>query len=204
MTESAAVARLTPGELGEFDVNVHDWNTLMTEAVDLGGADLLGKELIDELVGVPHCIVGVDFRQGEKMKNGHDGAYVSLTAIIAPDDVLLKRKIAVEVKPFDAEDLVVYNDGSTGVYRQVVKVLHDKGYIALPDPVIVGGGSGESSYDLHPVKWTGVDAKRVRSTLDENGDFKGIHAAIRINAPRGIRYSEYDGPEGATRTRYIG
>jgi hypothetical protein len=208
-TVTEEIVRLQPGQLGEFDENRHDWNTLMAEAVGVGGADLLDKDIIDYLVKVPHCIVAADFRQGEKMKNGHKGAYVSLTAVIAPEDVLRRRfkgndKAAnVESLPFYAEDVVVYNDGSTGLYRQVVKLMHDHGYISLADPVIEGGASGESSYDVHPSEWTGVDPKRVRISTGDNGEFKGIHVAIRISAPRGIRYSEYDGPEGEARTRYI-
>jgi hypothetical protein len=209
-TVTEEMVRFQPGQLGEFDENKHDWNTLMAEAVGVGGADLLDKDVIDYLVKVPHCVVGLDFRQGKALGNGHEGAYVSATAVIAPEDVLKKKfkgndkASNVESLPFDAEDVVVYNDGSTGYYRQVVKLLHDNGYIGLPDPVIEGGGSGESTYDVHPSKWTGVDAKRVRVTTGDDGEFKGIHVNIRISAPRGIRYSEYNGPEGEARTRYIG
>lgn len=202
---SAELVRLTPGQLGDFDENVHDWNTLLQEAVGLGGADLLDKEIIDFLVGIPHIIVGVDYRQGKALKNGHDGAYVSLTAVVAPEDVMRRRyKGELSALPFDPEAVVVYNDGGTGVYRQVTKILHDKGYIKLPDPVIEGGTSGQSSYDVHPSQWEGIDNTRVRVSRDDEGEFKGIHANIRISAPRGIRYSEYDGPEGEARTRYIG
>jgi hypothetical protein len=210
VSDSNELVRLQPGELGTFDENRHDWNTLMAEAVGVGGADLLDGDLIDYLVKVPHCVVALDFRQGEKMKNGHLGAYVSATAVIAPYDVLGKRfkgnskASSVENLPFDAEDVVVYNDGGTGLYRQVVKLMHDNEYIGLPDPVIEGGQSGESTYDLHPSLWTGVDAGRVRITYGDDRQFKSVHVNIRISAPRGIRYSEYDGPEGKTRTRYIG
>jgi hypothetical protein len=210
MTESNDLVRLTPGQLGNFDENQHDWNALMAEAVGVGGADLLDAELVDYMVKVPHCVVGLDFRQGKKMANGHKGAYVSATAVVAPEDVLRKRfkgndkAAGLESLPFDPEDVVVYNDGGTGLYRQVVKLMHDNGYISLPDPVIEGGTSGESSYDLHPSEWTGIDAKRVRATTGDDGEFKSLHVNIRISAPRGIRYSEYEGPEGEARTRYIG
>lgn len=210
MTESNELVQLTPGQLGDFDENRHDWNTLMAEAVGVGGADLLDAELIDYLVKVPHCVVGLDFRQGKALENGHKGAYVSATAVVAPEDVLRKKfkgnskASSVENLPFDAEDVVVYNDGGTGFYRQAVKLLHDNAYIGLPDPVIEGGVSGVSSYDLHPSEWTGVDTKRVRITTGDDGEFKSIHVNIRISAPRGIRYSEYDGPTGPAKTRYIG
>jgi len=210
MSESQDLVRLTPGQLGEFDENRHDWNSLMAEAVGVGGADLLDGEFVDYLVKVPHCVVALDFRQGKKMGNGHKGAYVSATALIAPEDVLRKRfkgndkASSVENLPFDPEDVVVYNDGSTGYYRQVVKLMHDNGYISLPDPIIEGGKYGESTYDLHPAEWTGIDGNRVRGTTGDDGEFKSLHVNIRISAPRGIRYSEYEGPEGEARTRYIG
>jgi hypothetical protein len=209
-TVTEEIVRYRPGQLGEFDENRHDWNTLMAEAVGVGGADLLDKDIIDYLVKVPHCVVAVDFRQGDATGNGHDGAYVSCTAVIAPEDVLNQRfkgndKAAdADSLPFDAEDVIVYNDGGTGLYRQVVKLMHDNGYISLVDPVIEGGSSGESSYDVHPQLWAGVDPKRVRVLTGDNGEFKGVHVNIRISAPRGIRYSTYDGPTGKARTRYIG
>ena len=208
MTEE--IVRFQAGQLGDYDENRHDWNTLMAEAVGVGGADLLDKELIDYLVKVPHCVVALDFRQGDAVGNGHDGAYVSATAVIAPGDVLQRRfkgnakASNVEALPFDAEDVVVYNDGGTGLYRQVVKLMHDNGYISLPDPVIEGGVCGVSSYDLHPSQWSGIDVKRCRVSTGDGGEFKSVHVNIRISAPRGIRYSEYDGPTGKAKTRYIG
>jgi len=203
--------QMNPGELGRFDENRHDWNTLGADSVGLGGADLLDKELIDYLVKVPHRIVEITFYQGTLIKNGHDGAFVSATAMIAPEDVLAKRFRGNEKAtkwddlPFMPEDIVVYNDGSTGMYRQVVKVLHENGYIGLPDPVIEGGGVGESTYDLHPSKWTGLDPKRARQLPNkEDGTFGGVAFYIRIDAPRGIRYSSYENENGEGRTRYIG
>lgn len=218
MTEDTGIVpaqrgRYAPGTLGAFDVNVHDWNTLQAEAIDLGGADLLDKDFIDYLVKVPHTIVKVCFYQGKALKNGHDGAFCTPTAMIAPEDVLAKKFKGNEKcsnwtgLPFDPEDIVVYNDGSTGLYRQVVKCLHNSGYIQLPDPVIEGGGSGESTYDLHPGKWAGITGDRTRARelpRKEDNSWGGLEFNIRISAPRGIRYSEYDGPDGPTRTRYIG
>lgn len=203
---SAVAVRYQPGELGEYDENRHDWNDLMAEAVGVGGADLLGAELVDYLVGVPHCVVGVDFRQGEAEGNGHDGAFVSLTALVAPEDVIKRRfKGDLSALPFEPEAVIVYNDGGTGIYRQVVKLLHANGFIGLPD-IKEGGAAGESTYDLHPAKWTGVDAKRVRVAYGDDGTtITGIHANLRIAAPRGIRYSEYNVPGvGPAKTRYIG
>lgn len=215
-TGSVPAQRMAPGTLGKFDANAHDWNDLQSEAIDLGGADLLGKELIDFLVKVPHTVVGVSFYQGKALENGHDGAFVSATAMIAPEDILRKRfkgnekASTVEALPFDAEDIVVYNDGSTGLYRQVVRALADKGYILLTpkgEGILEGGGSGESTYDLHPSKWAGItnDTSRARELpKKDDGSWGGVEFYIRISAPRGIRYSEYEGPTGPARTRYIG
>jgi hypothetical protein len=203
----AEIVRYQPGELGEYDENRHDWNDVMAEAVGVGGADLLGKDLVDYLVDIPHCVVGVDFRQGEATKNGHDGAYVSLTALVAPADVIVRRfKGDLNSLPFEPEAVVVYNDGGTGIYRQVVKLLHANGFIGLTDQIKEGGAAGESTYDLHPAKWTGVDTKRVRVSYGDDGTtVTGIHANLRIAAPRGIRYSEYTVPGiGEAKTRYIG
>lgn len=205
-----ASVRMGPGELGTFDANRHNWQDIQSDAVDLGGADLLDADVIDYLVKVPHTIVKVAFYQGKALENGHSGAFVSATAMIAPEEILAKRfrgndKVSdYHGLPFYGGDIVVYNDGSTGMYRQIVKALHNNGFIALPDPVIEGGEGGNSTYDLHPSQWTGIDGQRARALpLKDNNAWGGVEFDIRISAPRGIRYSEYDGPTGPARTRYI-
>jgi len=208
--QGGAFEKLTPGQLGHFDENRHGWNDVQAEAISLGGADLMDGELIDYLVKVPHTIVKVSFYLGKLIKNGHDGWFASHTAMIAPEDILAKKfrgnekASSWEALPFDPEDIVVYNDGGTGMYRQDVKVLHNHGYIGLPDPVIENGGVGESTYDLGPDKWTGIDPSRARIVRGDDNTITGVEFAIRIDARRGIRYSEYEGPTGPARTRYVG
>jgi hypothetical protein len=173
------------------------WDEAAAGAVSLGGADLLEKENLKYLERINHLVFGLDFRQGEFMDNGHDGAYVSISGRIAPLAVLRRKyKGAIEDLPFYPGDDVVYNAGDTGLYRQMVKIIADKGYIKLPDPVIVGGKLGESTYDLNPAKWEGFDSERVVLRRNDEGGFASVHIDILISAPRGLRSSEYDGGPG--------
>lgn len=68
-----------------------------------GGSDIRDKR---SLLGVPFLIGKVTFNRGDY------GAFVSLTAVDAENNEF------------------VMNDGSTGVYRQVVSYLHKKGMLA--------------------------------------------------------------------------
>jgi hypothetical protein len=137
----------------------------------LANADVVeGRPLTDKasLVGTPHVITSVVFRKGAKDNQGAQHDYVSCeyTAVTAP--------------PVEG----VYNDGSTGIRRQIVAYLADKGIVP-----------GE--YKIAPDEPIWVQAKE--GTPDPE-------FSIRFLAPRGLRVSEYDSefaPDGKASTYYL-
>lgn len=175
------------------------WEEATYGADEILGHDLAKDELLDALEGVPFLIHRVYFRPSEVSGRKN---YVTCEAKIADRTLLERRHVRVDSLPFDPGDLVVFNDGSTGIYRQVVAYLHGKGFIALPDPVVVRGKYGECSYDLPPDEWANIFAGDLRFTpLGE-----AVYTAnIRLFAKRGIRIS--DGYENEWtkdgKTRYL-
>lgn len=171
------------------------WDDLARGADEILGHDLAKDEILDSLENVPFMITRVIFREADA---GHRESYVTCECVIAPANILAKRRVNMQALPFDPGDHVVFNDGSTGIYRQVVAYLHAKGFIALPDPVrITGEGARwnekesrmeyECSYDLPPDAWQNIHAGDLRFT--ENG--RAIYVAdVRLFAKRGIRISD--------------
>jgi hypothetical protein len=129
-----------------------------------------GRPLTDKasLIGTPLVITTVVFRKGAKDKEGTQHDYVSCeyTAVTAP--------------PIEG----VFNDGSTGIRRQVVAYLADKGIVP-------------KGYKTSPDEPVWVQAPE--GTPDPE-------FSIRFLAPRGLRVSEYDSefaPDGKASTYYL-
>lgn len=127
-----------------------------------------GRTLRDkaDLIGVPHIITSVSFRPVDA-KNARD--FVSVEAV-------------------DVNDLaIVYNDGSTGIRRQIVAYLTSHGQFPAdtdPDNVIAGikGALGESV------------------AFEFSNDGAGIPT---LAVPRGLRVSDYESEYGPARTYYL-
>jgi hypothetical protein len=146
----------------------------------LTGADVVkGHRLIKSedkaaaLVGTPFVITHVRFNPGK----GTSGFMASIECVTQ-----------------DSEP-VVFNDGSTGVYRQVVAYLESKGLVELPDGP-ASGPAGESRFDAPLAQW------RKPKRADEVGQERGFD--VRLVCPRGLRTSEYEGPAGMATTYYLG
>ena len=190
-----------------------DWETIMQTADEVLGFDLAKDEAADDLVGVPFVMTHVVFRRGIT-RDKQVQAYVSCEVRLAPSFDLrminirregseLPRLSSLEGLPFGPDTHVVFNDGSTGIYRQVVQYLWRKRFITLAEPVIEGGGYGESSFDQPPGKWAGI-AQGEPSETDDG--FTAYAANILLLCPRGLRLSLYNNqynPDGS-KTRYLG
>lgn len=182
-----------------YDPVSMSWDDLASTAHEVLGADLAKDELMDALVGVPFIITRVTFRRGIK-RNGYQAAYVSCEAVIAPESELRKRRVNLDNLPFAPGGSVVFNDGSTGIYRQVVAYLRAAGFITLPDGP-EEGESGVSIYDLAPADWTAVNIGELGADSD---GFTTYDANIRLKCPRGLRLSTYTNDAGDAKTRYFG
>lgn len=210
MAKSEPVKAEAQRLIAPYDPNFVDWNQLVNEADEIQGYRLLKDEELDTLVGVPFVITKLICRQGEATGNGHEGAYFSHEVVIAPEDVLAKYVKDLSKIAVTPGEHVVFNDGSTGIYRQDVNYLMGRGFIELPTPVIVNGKSGESTLDLPPEKWANFNPNAGDLRFDNNG--AAIYTAnVRISCPRGIRLSGYEtdiidehGELTKAQTRYLG
>lgn len=189
-----------------------DWESLAAQADEILGYDLARDETADDLVGVPFMLTRVIFRPGA-MRNKVQAAYVSCEVRTAPhldarlinarrESSRLPRLADLDSLAFGPDSHVVFNDGSTGVYRQVVKYLAGKEYITLKAPVIEAGPYGESSFDQPPSDWANVTHGEVRFTED---GFATYIADVLLFCPRGLRLSLYENDYTQTgKTRYLG
>jgi len=187
------------------------FETLIREADEVLGYDLARDETADDLVGMPFVITGVQFRPGV-MRDKKQQAYVSCEAVVSDkldlriintrrEGSRLTRIQDLEQLAFGPNSHVVFNDGSTGVYRQIVQYLHAKQYITLKEPVSEAGSYGESSFDSPPGDWTGFEQGKPIETV---GGFLTYQANILLYCPRGLRLSLYENEYTQTgKTRYI-
>jgi len=181
-----------------------DWDELAASADQVQGADL---EKGSQLVGVPMCLVKAVFRQGDYLQNGVTGWYVSLETIIGPQAEIsrairrgrIPENVDLSVEPGER---LVFNEGGTGVYRQIVEYLEAKGLIRIDSPLPKTGKWGECRYDILPVEWTlrediAPEVLRIGPDGTRTMDFD-----IRLLCPRGLRQSEYENEytkQGVTR-----
>jgi hypothetical protein len=173
------------------------WSDPNTDEVE--GYDLVKEDALLSLVGVPFMITSVTFRDGIQSKERpYRDDYVSLELTVAPPAVLTETadRIASRRKTYDlpligmarAEEQLVINDGSTGIYRQITQYLSAKGLILLP-PGEEEGEKGETVYDLPRSNWeSGAD--EATSGID-----------IKLRCSRGLRFSDYDNPYGPDKAR---
>lgn len=170
----------TTGEILRYDAST-DLANAWASADSIVGHDLVAKsnqEMFEKLCGTPFLITRVTFRPSDMQPKGlsYRPDYVSVEAVIPTADVLLARLkfagIRVEDLPFQPGQMIIFNDGSTGVRRQIVEYLSEKGVLPEREGP-KGGPSGESVYD-QPV------------ATDDAEEFN-----VRLACPRGLRRSEY-------------
>jgi len=185
---------------------MESWEDLRQGADQVQGSDLAKDALLDALSGVPFLIYRLTTRPGivRRTKSGDikQFDYVSCEIVLADETEMKRRRIDLANLPFSPGDQVVFNDGSTGIWRQVVAYLHARGFIVLPEGP-TGGPTGESIYDLPVTDWT--DIKHGELQYDVQGNAIYI-ADVRLLCPRGLRISEYTNefnPDGS-KTRYLG
>lgn len=141
-----------------------DWHSLTQgEMYGLGGLSLTDKM---DLLGVPHIITRVTYQVPRVVDKKNDVLrdFVSVEATIAPIEELdkaIQRAWLPNVKSlselrFEPEERIIYNDGSTGIRRQLTKMFHtfeliDVGY----DEELK-----EGSYDQSWAKWQSFSQTR--------------------------------------------
>lgn len=214
---------ITPVEFG-YAAPGMSFDDLADEAVTLPGHDLVKDDELDALVGVDFIVTRVNFREGLARRDGNmwmkqfpehrTNAYVSVELSTNPHLVITninRARVASKLAPvnsldhlgFDPGEHFVINDGSTGIYRQVVAFLAMTRYIELPggENPVLEGPSGHTALDTIPEEWTEVHAGDVK--FDPSG-FQTYAANVRIRCRRGLRISEYESEFNPdSKTRYL-
>lgn len=183
------------------------WQELIQGADEVTGADL---EHGNTLVGVPMCIIRATYRQGDYVSplTKSPGWYVSLETVIAPENEITKgirrNRIPEDNQEYAldmAGERLVFNEGGTGVYRQITAYLEAKGLIRIGADLPDDGHYGESRFDVSPAEWEVPDGG-VRYGID---GLPVLDFNLRLMCPRGLRVSEYENEyTKAGVTRYIG
>jgi hypothetical protein len=157
-----------------------------------------GFRLVDkaDLIGVPHAIVAVTYREGHT-RNGTRGDYVSIEAVVADSDTLKSPPVAGQLpNPLTVfpNEPVIYNDSGTGVRRAITEHLQSIGAIDV-GPAIKDFSPYDKQYQL----WA-HGADRVIDGYSVNPD----GTKFRYIAVRGLRVSEYEYEGGDAETYYFG
>lgn len=172
-----------PAAVTAQDRAMQEWIAASQDADHVIGYTLIGgkenEQTMDLLVGVPFVIEGLTFRRGDVVSTltGELRDYVSVECLIHP---LHQGKFPRE--------RVVFNDGSTGVYRQIVRYLAAKGLVTVPENLPENGPAHATRYD---VSYSGEDGNR--------------EFTIRLVCPEGLRRSDYtvEGVPGESSTFYL-
>ena len=162
-----------------------EWNRAATTAIEIEGYSLYGgkenDKKLDTLVDVPFMIRHVTFRVGDITPKGADGPrdFVSCEILIRPDyQDRFPRKG------------VVFNDGSTGIYRQVLAACVARDLVEVDDNAPAAGPANSTRFDA--------------AVTDGEESSSVTFSDINIVCPEGLRVSDYDNEDGSdARTWYI-
>lgn len=159
-----------------------------------------------ELIGVPFIITRVVFREGSfrRGKEVLPDDYVSVECVTAPPEVYEakvagnRRRASEQGIPLSEQseigpnEMVVFNDSSTGIRRQIVHYLHTRGLVVVDKDVQPNllGSYGENPLDLQAASWL-VGSDKARSGID-----------FRLLCPRGLRASRYENEFSPDATTY--
>jgi len=154
-----------------------EWDALSDQSIEIVGYSQYGGKdndrKLDALIGVPLIVENVIMRAGDitppGMKKPRD--YASMEILVHP----------AYASRFPRSRVIV-NDGSTGLYRQMVGALAVRGLVNLPDGLPEEGDANTTRYDVSFSAADGTPAK-----------FTGVN----VRCPEGLRKSEYPGPDGS-------
>jgi hypothetical protein len=194
---------------------------LAQESITLPGHDLVKDDELDALVGVDMIITRVSFREGiprtpdnmwlKANPKNTIGAYVSLELSTNPELVISnvnRARVASKLSPiqsldhleFDPGSHFVINDGSTGIYRQIVAFLAMTQYVDIPEGP-TEGASGQTICDTIPDEWPNIHVGEIRFAPT---GFATYTANVRLRCRRGLRVSEYQSQWNPdSKTRYL-
>jgi len=182
-------------------MNVSFGELAQSDQYRIPGWDLVDNK--DLLMGVPFIIVGVTFQMpvADKSRPAGERDYVSCRAIIGDEERLteaVERGWIPNKLAFKPEERILFNDGSTGIRRDIVRILHSAGLIN------VGHENDKNRFDL---PWTQWESFSQSAEQGENivPEFTTNHRGnlFTIEARRGVRKSEYSNEYGDAVTYYL-
>jgi hypothetical protein len=182
-----------------YDPNSQSWEQLNEDADVIEGYSLLNNEACRKLMGVPMMLIRASYRDGiGEFSTGVRNDYVSVEAVVAPQDVIDKLagngRVNTALMSVEPGESVVFNDGSTGIYRQITAYLHAVGAIAVSPrhgALSTVGKGGTSAFDQPRSVWL-AGAEQATEGID-----------IRLLAKRGLRFSDYSNEFGDAETFYL-
>jgi hypothetical protein len=186
-SEMVSAAESNPNERA-----IQEWAALASQADEVIGYSLVGgkenEQTLRMLTGVPHIVESLTFRRGDvniaaKGEPAMYRDYVSVSALIHPAYTANFRR-----------PRVVYNDGSTGIYRQAVKYLASKGLITVDESLPEEGEAHSTRYDLC------YTSERVNP--DGAVIYPAVEFQVSLVVPEGLRVSEYKNSYGDSETYY--
>lgn len=188
------------------DILQFDYRQLVEsgEAYQIPGFGLVSDKSL--LIGVPHIIVGVTFQMPLADKANEFGFrdYVTLRGMIgdqiALDEALERNWVPGGRIPFKPNELICYNDGSTGIRREVVNMLNSTGLIKVGDVEL----PTSNPLDKPWTQWEEFSQSVVQgeNTVPEfMTNHNGNQFLIRVM--RGLRASAYTNEYGDSVTYYL-
>jgi hypothetical protein len=176
-----------------------DFRKLAAEATGAAaGFRLVAKE---SLLGIPHVIVGVTYREGFPRK-GVVGDYVSVECVTADNETMnrymVKAYQRANVESIWPNEPLIYNDSGTGIRRALTAMFHQLGVIDVGEPEVEG-----SAYDRAFQFWIeGADEAAAGITAVPYGTNQT--QPFRYVVARGLRVSEYEFQGSPAETFYFG
>ena len=171
----------------------------------MAGATVIDSGTLEQdkflLIGVPHLITRVTYRPRTARQ---ERGYVSVEATIASLPHIaqaVRRKWMPGVEdmgafPFTPEEKIVYNDGGTGIRRQLTMVLHAQDYLNIGDV------EDNRSFDRDWMEWDSFATSIQQNDGDGKIDVPDFQH-LRIFAAHGLRVSEYDADGIDAKTFYL-
>lgn len=192
---------------------------LVSRAAVVEGHDLTDQEA---LIGVPFIITALTYRDGIPRRETRDGKkveirtnYVTLEIVVGTQldlNVALSRKRITkdQYERLTPLEPLVFNDGSTGICRQVTAYLHKSGVITVPEGP-EGGPAGESRYDTYRANWISSIVPSIVPLTDDLDHVPPVRfdlsdpetIARPLVCPRGLRRSDYDAAGQQSTTFYL-
>lgn len=177
----------------------------------LYGATVIDSASLEDklpLLGVPMLITRVTYRPKGAMQ---ERGYVSVEAIIADAKRIgdaIRRGWIPNVQdmsdfPYEPEEKIVFNDGSTGIRRQLTAILHIQEYLNIGAYEPHAGQGVDPAFDRDWSNWQSFSDTTTQKVGGDVIDIPDFELVPGIFARRGLRVSQYDMDGTAAETFYL-